>query len=200
MKYLWKEQYTENSILVNLSQFAKKAQFPLLAKTALTLAWNLGKRPGLFVVYPIWTRNGTRPKTSHCWKFSQLDPGPPSFLPLCSLHKLPLVHQCLQSLAASRWQTNSVSSPHFSSEFQTDRNYYLVYISSSLERLRGISEIKAKLILNNVTIVQLGVTRNFKFFFNSFTLGLPRHPIYPHQILLILLFKLLWNLIFSLQT
>lgn len=82
MKYLREEEYIRNSTrLFKLSICAQQAPFFLLAKTVPALAWNLGKRPGLIVVRPIWARNSIGPKTFYYWKFCQLDLGPPSLPP-----------------------------------------------------------------------------------------------------------------------
>lgn len=71
VKCLWREQYIRNSIkLANVSHCVWQTQVFLLAKTVPTLAWNLGNRPGLFVVWYIWIKNNVEPKTSYCWSFS----------------------------------------------------------------------------------------------------------------------------------
>lgn len=115
--------------------------FSLLGKTSLSLAWNL-RSPGFFCgmscLNQEWhrTQDLTLLISFSAWFWD------PFFLPVSSLPRLPLVHQWCQLSAVSRRHTNWISSPHFSSEFQTDIAYCLVYVSSSLDSLGGVFESK----------------------------------------------------------
>lgn len=123
------------------------------------------------MVCPVWTGTGTGPKTCHGWKGSQLGPGPLSFsfwilCPGYLLHTDTVRHRCIQMAHTwYLWPTPFLWIP--------DR-YSLLSCLYLFSRKILEESFKSKKTYCELSLIQLGLTRNSTFSLN------PLIPTLPH--------------------